>query len=91
MNDDSDWYETFGASVERPAWSWSYLRKPTVLCLWLACAAFCGFLAERKPRPQSHGPAESGPAPRLYSGLHVLHGEGQATARDDRDDDARAA
>jgi hypothetical protein len=91
MNDESEWYEAFGASVERPAWSWSYLRKPTPLFLWLACAALCSFLAERKPRAQSHGPAGSQPEPRQHAGLHVLRGEGQATARDDRDDDARAA
>lgn len=89
MHDDSDWYEAFGASVERPAWSWSYLRKPTVLCLWLACAALCSFLAERRQRPQPYTPAGSGPG--QHAGLQVLQGDRRATARDDCDEDARAA
>jgi hypothetical protein len=92
MNDDSDWYEEFGASVERPAWSWSYLRKPTVLFLWLGCAALSAVLADgKKQQPQPHVPAEAMPAPPPQSGLHIVQGDVQATGRIDRDEDARAA
>ena len=90
MNGDPDLYEAFGASVERPAWSWSFLRKPTVLFLWLACAAVCAFLADRK-QPRLRVLTESASAPRQQGSLHIVQDEGQAIARVERDEDARAA
>jgi hypothetical protein len=92
MNDDSDWYEELGASVERPAWAWSHLRKPTVLLLWLGCAVLSAFLADRKQlQAPAHSRAEPGPAVRPQAGLRVVQGDGPATTRVDRDEDARAA
>jgi hypothetical protein len=91
MNDGFDSYETFGPSVERPVWSWSYLRKPTVLFLWLACAALCAFLADRKQQPGQHAPTESAPERRHQNALRIVRDEEQATGRSDGDEDARAA
>ena len=91
MTDSPDSYETFGPSVERPAWSWSYLRKPTVLFLWLACAAVCAFLADRKQQRWPHELARPVSAPGQQAGLHIVQDGEQATAWVDRDEDVKAA
>ena len=88
MIDQSDAYEPLGAGSDPVAWSWSYVRHPTVLFPWLACAALSAFLRDH---PQVKSPSETLPprrpvvvrAPRRIDRDPARHG--------DSDDEARAA
>lgn len=91
MMDGTDSRETFGASVERLPWSWSYLRRPVVLVLWLASAALSALLAERKS-PRRRTPPVAAHAPSRRPGIMLVPPDARDDAgRADHDDEARAA
>ena len=70
MIDKSDVYEPLEAGSDPVAWSWSYVRHPTVLFPWLACAALSAFLRDH---PQRGEPRERCPAPPGRRGRPAAH------------------
>jgi hypothetical protein len=77
--------------LDQLPWSWSYLRRPTVLLLWLACAVISAFLSGGKTQRRRDVPvAPVTPLP-TARGLTLKGQAAEEPRRDDRDDEARAA
>ena len=88
MIDDSDAYQPLGAGSDAVAWSWSYVRHPTVLFPWFACAALSAFLRDR---PQAESPRETPPLRRPIVLSGPRRSEREPARRGESDDEARAA
>jgi hypothetical protein len=78
-------------AVDRLPWSWSYLRHPVTLLLWLACALLSAFLNAGRPRGRHGVPVATAAPSSRPSVLRIQEPPGHAARRDDRDDEARAA
>jgi hypothetical protein len=88
MIDHSNAYEPLGAGTDPVAWSWSYVRHPTVLFPWLACAALSAFLRDH-PQVES---ASATPLPRRPVVVSTPRRIDREPSRHgDSDDEARAA
>lgn len=88
MIDRSDAYEPLGAGSDPVAWSWSYVRHPTVLFPWLACAALSAFLRDH---PQVESPRAT-PLPRRPVAVSApRRSEREPASHGDSNDEARAA
>ena len=87
MMDEREASEALGSGTDPVGWSWSYLRHPAVLFLWLAGAALSAFLADRRPVP---GSAPAAAVPTAPAVLRVQPRRDVPLRRGD-DDEARAA